>query len=246
MLIPTYKHDITSCVTTYASGDEFTDDVGICMSHSRTLMATRKWPNRGQVLIPPLLPRATQDTPRRTPPPITFPLSADHCLITLVQYNAIRAFLFNMAVLSLQDCVPEECARSLGIPILPPTPPEMIPPDLQPTLLQQRMAHPYWIQAIPFPVMRDNLILLAGQYSQDDLFYDLVDGLYHGFHDTGRRGFLVWKEPWRAEGWEVTEGFAKKWRFLLQGCTDAIAVTNQWRDMRGEDALVVEEDTGQQ
>jgi hypothetical protein len=55
-----------------------------------------------------------------------------------------------------------------------------------------------------------------------------------------KRGVLVWSDPWRADGWEVTEGFLKKWGRLLKGCRELIESTNRWRELRGEEPLVIE------
>jgi hypothetical protein len=197
-------------------------------------------PSQKQKLVSPIVPYSTFDTPGRAPHQIMFPLSTDHCLITLVQYNVVRAMMFNLAVLSLQNHLPPGCRDSLGIPTLDVTPTHEIPPDLQPTPLQESTTHPFWISAIPFPAMRENLILMAGTYDSDDLLTDLGMGVYNGFDDVERRGFLVWEQPWRKFGWEVSEGFVKKWGFLLKGCTDVVESTNRWRQTRGEEDLVVE------
>jgi len=195
-------------------------------------------PKRGR-LISPLLPYTTDATLRHPTPPITFPLSPDHCLITLIQYNVVRAMLFNMSILSLLYCVPMKCSLSFGVLIHDTIPPENIPPDLKPTLLQQSTPHPFYISAIPFPAMRDNLIRFHGTYDSLDLCYDLGQALYEGFDDLERRGFLVWGDPWRVNGWEVTEGFVKKWGVFLHGSLELIESTNNWRELRGEDRLNV-------
>lgn len=52
---------------------------------------------------------------------------------------------------------------------------------------------------------------------------------------------MVWGEPWCVDGWEFSEGFARKWgSLLLRGCGELVASTNRWRGLRGERALVVE------
>jgi hypothetical protein len=68
----------------------------------------------------------------------------------------------------------------------------------------------------------------------------MVGGLYEGFNDLELRGIMVWSDPWHPDGWEVTEGFARKWGFLLKGCGELIEASNRWRAMRHEDRLVVE------
>lgn len=230
--------------------------------HAKTSIPLSSTAAARHQIIPPLLPYNTPATnPFITKPyPLVFPLSADHRLITLVQYNVIRAVIFNMTLLSIQDRLPEGCMESLGV--VPPdndTPLDMIPPDLQPTPFQNQVQKdsnvynhktkpnniqlPYWVHALPFPKFRDNLILLySGSEACDfqDLAQDLGEGLYKGFHDAERRGFLVWGNPWSGHDWEVSDGFVKKWGFLLKGCWDVIKATNRWRELRGENRLVME------
>lgn len=88
--------------------------------------------------------------------------------------------------------------------------------------------------------MRDNLILNSGKFDPDELCCDLVGGLYEGFDDVQLRGILVWNDPWSSDGWEVTEGFAKKWSFLLKGCSELMESTNRYRESRYEERLIVE------
>jgi hypothetical protein len=109
-----------------------------------------------------------------------------------------------------------------------------------PTALQQAVPHNFGIDPIPFPQMRDNMILNDGKFDYDDLCVDMLGGLFEGFNDLESKGVLVWSDPWSAAGWEVTEGFLKKWGFLLKGCGELIESSNRWREMRGEDRLVVE------
>ncbi|KAH7141106.1 hypothetical protein EDB81DRAFT_948784 [Dactylonectria macrodidyma] len=56
---------------------------------------------------------------------------------------------------------------------------------------------------------------------------------------SGDPGLVSWSDPWDINGWEITEAFAEKWAFLLQGCGDVLVATNVWRDIRGEDPLKV-------
>lgn len=87
--------------------------------------------------------------------------------------------------------------------------------------------------------MRDNLIRYKGRYDEDELCCDMAGGLYEGFDEIELRGMLIWGEPWRVDGWEVTEGFARRWGFLLEGCRELMRSTNAWRAKRGEEELVV-------
>jgi hypothetical protein len=48
---------------------------------------------------------------------------------------------------------------------------------------------------------------------------------------------LVWGEPYDPSNWEVTEGFIKKWGWVIQGCPDILQSTNKWRAKGGESAI---------
>ncbi|TVY14621.1 hypothetical protein LARI1_G006164 [Lachnellula arida] len=193
-------------------------------------------------LIPPLLPYLdsklfTWDFDARSTR-FTVPLSADERLITLSQYNVLRATLANMKIMSLLHTMPAECGAAFSIATLPA--PDNIPVSLQPTPRQRAVPHGSWIDCLPIGAMRDNLILKSGKFDPDELCCDLVGGLYEGFDDVQLRGILVWSDPWCSDGWEVTEGFAKKWSFLLKGCSELMESTNRYRASRYEDRLIVE------
>jgi hypothetical protein len=195
-----------------------------------------------QPLIPPILPYLNKSSSQLPLPPIYFPLSPDYRLITLFQYNVLRATLTNMSILSILHRIPTYCLSALQIPLVPQTSDindSAIPPSLMPTILQQTVPHDYWIDLMPSAQMRDNLILNYGLFDEDELCGDMVGGLYDGFDDVQNRGIIVWGEPWDENGWEISEGFAKKWGFLLKGCVAAIRATNVWREQRGEESLSI-------
>ncbi|KAL5091549.1 hypothetical protein Trisim1_002768 [Trichoderma cf. simile WF8] len=200
---------------------------------------TTTWKIETHMVIPPLMLYTTAATFGLATPPLIFPLSPDHCLLTMVQYNVQRASLLNMAVLSLLEHLPLECGGTINLPSLAIDPPSSVPPELLPTTLQKSTPHAYWIDIFPCHVMRDNLIRLYGQYDTHDLQRDLAKSLYEGFVDGEQRGCLVWGEPWTVNGWEVSEGFIKKWGFLLKGCSGLLASTNRWRESRGEDGMEI-------
>lgn len=202
--------------------------------------AKEAWKVERCSVIPPLMFYTTAATFGQPTPPLIFPLSPDHCLLTMVQYNVQRASLFNMAVLSLLEHLPLECGGTLNLPSLDIDPPSCVPPELLPTDLQIATPHDYWIDIFPCPAMRDNLIRLYRQFDVHDLQRDLAKSLYEGFVDREQRGCMVWGEPWTVHGWEVSTGFVRKWGFLLKGCSDLVASTNRWRESRGEDPLIIE------
>ena len=173
----------------------------------------------------------------RIPLSLFFPLSTDH-LITLIEFNVFRAFLTNLSLLSLLNIIYDECD---DVPhISPLSLPSTIPPALAPTTLQRSIPHPLWIDTVPLAAMRNNLILTAGTYDEDEMCSDMLGSLFRGYKGSERRGLIVWGDPWDTDGWEVSDGFARKWSFLLKGCQELVDATNRWRAVRDEEPLVVE------
>ncbi|KAK9242287.1 hypothetical protein V1506DRAFT_509586 [Lipomyces tetrasporus] len=154
------------------------------------------------------------------------------------RYNVLRAIITNIHILRLGNIFPAECGAALNISALPSPHSSTIPSAFTPTAVQNLVPHEVWMDTVPFPQMRDNLILNIGKYDADDLCVDILGGLYEGYDDIWLRGILVWSNPWSEEGWEVTEGFLNKWNFLLRGCETLMRSTNRWRRARGEDELV--------
>jgi len=172
----------------------------------------------------------------------TFPLSRDH-LLPLVQYNIMRAVVTNMTILAI-DCHSDMCSVFWSA-LTPFSTPQGLPNTLAPTPLQLSTPHPAWIDLLPHPRMRDNAIRNQGYFDpaelEDDLFGEVCnEEVELPGEDPGEmRGLLVWSDPWRPEGWEVTEGFVRKWGFLVRDCDSMFSATNQWRAGRGEKPLVV-------
>jgi len=168
-----------------------------------------------------------------------FPLSIDHQLFTMIQYNALRGVMTNMSILLHLNGRPLEGWADFYIEDLP-TPPDHAPPSLQPTYLQKIVKHESWVDIIPYSVMRDNILRSQDNLDADALCDDFLGGMYEGLGDVQNRGMILLGEPWSEDGWEISEGFARKWSFLLKGCEDLIKSTNRWRKARGEQRLIVE------
>jgi hypothetical protein len=147
----------------------------------------------------------------------------------------------NINILSLEHLLKGDCSSGIGSMQLF-SAPETVPESLMPTELQRSTAHESWIDLLPSPRMRDNAIRLAGTFDNDDLCIDLIGGMYEDSsdHDLENNGMLAWTDPWHIRGWELTEGFVKKWGFLLQGCQEMIDVTNGWRAVRNQEPLIIE------
>lgn len=189
----------------------------------------------------PLLP----DKPRTEQFNVVFPLCPDH-LITLIQFNALRALAVNRTLISGILVTPLDCAEEV-IHVIPyPSKPELLPSTLLPTSLQQKVPHGDWIDVFPCPEGRDRLIRAAGTFDEDELWADCIGGLYEGFPDDEikRRGIIAWSPPWDITGWEMSEGFLRKWGWLFKGLPGALEATNRWRMERGEDPFVHDDCTG--
>ncbi|KAL3456583.1 hypothetical protein BJX64DRAFT_270500 [Aspergillus heterothallicus] len=188
----------------------------------------------------PLLPSRDHPQSEEQRSQLVFPLSADH-LITLLQYNVLRALAANRTLVSGILTTPLDCEIET-IHILPyPANPKLIPSTLLPTTLQQTVPHGDWVDVFPCPVARDRLISAAGTYDEDELWADCIGGLFEGFPDdeVERRGLIVWSPTWDITGWEMSEGFLQKWGWLFHGVPQALEATNRWRKDRGEEPLQV-------
>ncbi|PON21923.1 hypothetical protein TGAM01_v209179 [Trichoderma gamsii] len=195
-----------------------------------------------EVMRQPLIPHEHNDllSKRSSVKPIYFPLCPDH-LITLLQYNVLRACITNRQLVSRLLPDPRNECSSTALHVLPwPLPDgDTVPETLRPTILQQTISHEGWVDIIPHPVWRDNLLLAIGQFDEDELWADTIGGLFDGFphSEVERRGVIAWWPPWDVSGWELSEGFWSKWQWVFRGCDDVLLVTNRWREKRGEDPL---------
>jgi hypothetical protein len=206
------------------------------------------------------------------------PLSTDH-LLHLVQYNVFRAFVSNKRTLNLlltgwtESAGPSPSPSSTSCPISGPYRDDTsvfplnpnIPAALVPTLFQQTHPHPIWINLIPFPRLRDNLIRCQGKFDTWQFLQDLIGELMGANqfqnrrqatpetisvsdpepHDEdamtkGRKGLVVWGEPHRMQNWEATPGFFANWSWAVEGCNELLEHSNRWGRLRGEDPIRLE------
>lgn len=173
---------------------------------------------------------------------IIFPLTSDH-LITLHQFNVLRACLVNRHLVSQVQPVRQEQCDAAVLHVLPsPDIPTTLPQSLQPTLLQNVIPHKGWVDLLPSPVWRDNILLALGTFDANDLCVDVIGGM---FADTPiaeeeiHQGLIVWNPPYDPSGWEISQKFWTKWAWLFGFDKDTLRVTNRWRELRGEDPLVI-------
>ncbi|KAL5352849.1 hypothetical protein ACLOAV_002797 [Pseudogymnoascus australis] len=151
----------------------------------------------------------------------------------LIKFNVWRAFVSNTFTLGLTvEQTGSDDALSPFTTTSPPLP-HPIPPALVPTALQKSIPHHPWLDVLPFPRMRENLIL-AGDAWDDELCGDMT-GFFHA--PSGRGGVIVWGEPWDPRGWEATDEFVEYWGWAIEGCREIVESTNYWRASRGERPL---------
>ncbi|KAF5022908.1 hypothetical protein F66182_5027 [Fusarium sp. NRRL 66182] len=114
------------------------------------------------------------------------------------------------------------------------------PGTLRPTSLQREVVHHPWVDLLPFPQLRDNIIngYTDGTFDEDILCVDLL-GLACS-QNLDDSFLIVWGESADPATWEVSVGFLKKWGWLLKGCPELAESTNRWRLQRGEKMLDIQ------
>lgn len=103
--------------------------------------------------------------------------------------------------------------------------------------MQRTIPHGIWIDLLPHGRMRDNALGRVDLLQSNSLCDDLMGGLYEGKNTVEEVGMLVWSDPWTVDGWEMTEGFVRKWGFLVRDCWELMTATNRWRTQRGEEPM---------
>ncbi|KAJ5724865.1 hypothetical protein N7493_006593 [Penicillium malachiteum] len=168
-----------------------------------------------------------------------FPLCPDH-LIILLQFNALRAMAINRTLISGILYTPLDCDEERFHIVPCPTNPELLPATLFPTILQQTVPHADWINLFPYAEGRDRLIQASGTFDENELWDDCIGGLYQGLPDDEieRRGIIAWSPCWSITGWEMSEGFLRKWGWLFHGLPEVLEPTNCWRLVRGEEPFI--------
>lgn len=203
------------------------------------LRVQRKREAMSSVLSPP--PYPADNLPLcLLPPSGDAPLSADHQLFTMIQHNALRGTMANLALLSQLAGCRFEGWDGLLVEDLPLPTDGVGPVALRRTRLQEAVVHEAWIDVIPYAAMRDNIIRFQDAIDVEDLCSDFLGGMYEGTSEIHDRGMVLWGEPWAEEGWEISEHFTKKWWFLMRGCLSFVVSSNRWRKARGDGPLIAQ------
>ncbi|KAJ5608629.1 hypothetical protein N7537_005248 [Penicillium hordei] len=160
----------------------------------------------------------------------------DHLLV-LTKANVYRAFLHNISLLGL--VADGLCEADVLSPFNQFGPAQIttttLPLSLRPTPTQRSLPHHPWLDFFPHPKARDNLFRAQDRYDEDEFCLDIL-----GFWNPNALDnmLLVWGEPSDPENWEITEGFIKKWGWVIQGCPEILFNTNKWRARRGENPIL--------
>ncbi|KAK1449319.1 hypothetical protein CMEL01_08634 [Colletotrichum melonis] len=155
-------------------------------------------------------------------------------LIPLVQFNLFRGLMENMRTLgiTMPMICDDDCVSPFGSdPMYNANTAWNVPYFLKPTETQLTTIHHPWLDFLPLPRMRDNLIKAGDDWDDEALCLDMVGD---GDAPSGKGGMILWGEPWDPNSWEVTEDFVEKWRWILEGCEEIIRSSNYWRAKRGE------------
>ncbi|VUC25122.1 unnamed protein product [Clonostachys rosea] len=184
-----------------------------------------------------LIRRAHEEYSLRDPRPASLPF--------LVRLNLLNALANNAYKIGLSPCA--LCNDEMISPFNFSGPTQLwqtiprteCPETLAPTEIQIRVIHHPWIDLIPFPALRNNLLreVEAGMMDDDDLCCDLMDISDSDPNLINRPAMIVWGQASDDRVWEVNAAFLQKWGFLVKGCPEIIASTNSWRAKRGEGPL---------
>ncbi|PYI11953.1 hypothetical protein BO78DRAFT_402706 [Aspergillus sclerotiicarbonarius CBS 121057] len=118
-------------------------------------------------------------------------------------------------------------------------------PDLRPNMEQITVEHHPFIDILPFPTLRKNLITHQEGIDEDEFFHDMLTGLVcWGGAGIGRRdrhlstGYASTGTPWDVRSWEAKVWFLKKYWTLLGGDEgELVRQSEWWRSIRGDDTV---------
>ena len=157
-------------------------------------------------------------------------------LLTLIHYNVWRALSSNNSALGFNmEWLDGGAVSPFNSPIILESY-ASIPLCLRPSQLQHTVEHHPWIDLLPFPALRDNLLCQGDDYDDNDICHDVVEIFDRPSEEAG---LIVWGEPSSPFGWEASEDFVKKWAWALVGCSELLESTNYWRLKRGETILEI-------
>ena len=120
-------------------------------------------------------------------------------------------------------------------------------PDLRPNSEQITVKHHPYIDILPFPTLRKNLIIHQEEIDEDEFFQDIFTGLVcWGGAGIGKKdreqstGYASTGTPWDVRSWEARVWFLQKYWTLLGGEDgELVRQSEWWRRIREEDTVEV-------
>lgn len=112
------------------------------------------------------------------------------------------------------------------------------PAHLTPTALQKSVPHHPWLDLLPIPGLRDNILrgIEAGLVDEELLSQELVCELLN-LEATSVPPLTIWGDSWDVNGWEFSPDFFRRWGWLLKDSPEVWQATNRWRMRRREPRL---------
>ena len=115
--------------------------------------------------------------------------------------------------------------------------------DLRPSSEQTTVKHHPYIDILPFPTLRKNLVTHQEEIDEDEFFHDMLTGLVcWGGADIARKdredstGYALTGTPWDVRSWEARVLLLKKyWTWLGGEDGELIRRSEWWRSIRGDD-----------
>ncbi|KIW13106.1 hypothetical protein PV08_08293 [Exophiala spinifera] len=147
----------------------------------------------------PNCPQTYNISPHTVIPFKRTPLPVDHLLLIGPSRSALVAFQENGHRMGI-GCACVGLVKSWRHPA-------DLPAHLQPTPLQLTTPHSIWIDRMPFPRMRDNIILLAHMIDLEDFYLDLLTTESFEF----RKGM----PPHDPAAYRIDPSFRAKWGYLF-------------------------------
>jgi hypothetical protein len=138
-------------------------------------------------------------------PAFIFPLTIN-LLLTLIEYNELRAIITNLSFLSSMAILYWEFHSGPWLQksrILTVTP---VPRSLVPTSLRMSTPHTPWIDTFPLAVKRENVIEAAANsdFDEHEPCSKIFCTLFKGRNEAKvRRGLVVWGYPWDVKAGEI-------------------------------------------
>lgn len=183
-------------------------------------------------------PTSSGSSGNTTSPPAFRPSASDPFANTLEfkESTMLAAMLRNASALGFDLDLVGSCRYDMMSPLFRPATPASdptallsafdrggknaaLPPDLRPTLNQILIPHHVSLDLIPFPALRDRIIVLSAAMPATFNMWELKLDIYErgGLGVVkSRRGGKGSLQPWDRRSWVATPWFLKKWRVIVE------------------------------